>query len=132
MAFQFCELRNFMSNQPSVLVTPALGLIQQFALELAFVEPGKDTGLLPLNNFLLQIEELLPKESVPSEISAAVRLARVCIDRIFETTATFDARSVAWLAEWHGWIGTALDRLNNQLPIPAIPGGWNPSGGAEK
>jgi two-component system chemotaxis sensor kinase CheA len=113
-------------------VSLAAAVIKQFALELAFVEPGKDVGLLPINNFLMQLEEVLQKETAPVEITSAVRLARACIDRIFETTATFDAQSVAWLAEWHAWMTTALERMENNVALPALPKNLAPAAASQK
>ncbi|MFO1511402.1 MAG: chemotaxis protein CheA [Verrucomicrobiota bacterium] len=104
--------------------TSAATVVRALALELAFAEPGKDTGLLPINNFLMQLEELLPGQSPPVEVANALQRARVCIDRVFDSTATFEVDSIAWLAEWHHWMSTALDRWEQQLPIPAIPANW--------
>ncbi|MGC3960382.1 MAG: chemotaxis protein CheA [Verrucomicrobiota bacterium] len=96
-------------------------VINSFALELAFVEPGKDTGLLPINNFLLQIEEQCQVVLLPPEIATAVKLARAQVDRIFDTTAKFDAASIEWLNQWQTWFAAALDQVEKQQPIAALP-----------
>ena len=110
------------NNSPTTAVAD---VINAFALELAFAEPGKDTGLLPINNFLLQIEELLPKASPPPELTHAVKLARACVDKVFDTTAKFDAAALEWLSAWSTWMNTAMERLEKNLALPAIPASWS-------
>ena len=110
------------NNSPTTAVAD---VINAFALELAFAEPGKDTGLLPINNFLLQIEELLPQVSFPPELANAVKLARACVDKVFDTTAKFDAAALEWLSAWSTWMNTAMERLEKNLVLPAIPASWS-------
>ena len=100
-------------------------VVNSLALELAFVEPDKDTGLLPINNFLLQIEELCLKNPPAPEIVSAVKLARACVDKIFDTSARFDAASIEWLAQWHSWMNVALERSQKEQPLPEFPAAWN-------
>src|SRR5688572_6984729 len=75
----------------NISATALADLTRRFALELAFVETGKDTGLLPLNNFLMQIEEALPASSAPATLLAAAIAVRRWLDEVFDTTALFDA-----------------------------------------
>jgi two-component system chemotaxis sensor kinase CheA len=96
-------------------------VINSFALELAFVEPEKDTGLLPINNFLLQIEELAQANPPPPDVAKAIVLARARIDKIFDTTAKFDAASIEWLGQWHAWMASALERLEHSQPVSELP-----------
>ena len=100
-------------------------IVNSLALELAFVEPDKDTGLLPINNFLLQIEEHCLKNPPAPEIVSAVKLARACVDKIFDTSARFDAASIEWLAQWHSWMNVALERSQKEQPLPEFPAAWN-------
>jgi two-component system chemotaxis sensor kinase CheA len=102
-------------------------VINTFALELAFAEPGKDNGLLPINNFLLQIQEQLQATPPPPEITHAVGLARACVDRVFDTTAKFDAAAIDWLATWHAWMNTAVERWEKAQPLPEPPASWTTS-----
>jgi two-component system chemotaxis sensor kinase CheA len=100
-------------------------VINTFALELAFAEPGKDNGLLPINNFLLQIEEQLQSNPPPPEITRAVGLARACVDKVFDTTAKFDAAVIEWLAGWHAWMNSAIERWEKNQPLPEQPASWS-------
>lgn len=101
-------------------------LTRRFALELAFVEAGKDTGLLPLNSFLMQFEEALPASSAPATLVAAVAAARHWLDHVFDTTALFDATIIARLGEWHAWMEAAVDLWANEQPLAELPQEWNP------
>ncbi len=110
-----------MAHTNNLSASGLIAVINSFALELAFVEPGKDTGLLPINNFLLQIEEQCQTTPPPPEIATAVKLARAQVDKIFDTTAKFDAATIEWLNQWQTWFAAALDRIEKQQPIPALP-----------
>ncbi len=113
-----------MANSTNSQFSGLAEIVNTFALELAFAEPGQDTGLLPINNFLLQIEAQLQKTPPPAEITKAVRLARACVDQVFDTTAKFDAAAIAWLAGWHGWMTVAIDRWEQNISLPAQPESW--------
>ena len=100
-------------------------LLAKLALELNFVEPGKDAGLLPINSFVAEIEDALRGQPAPTEISQAVRLARQWIDKLFDTTATFDAPTIARLGEWQAWMSSAVKNWGHQQPCPALPPAWS-------
>ena len=113
-----------MPNVNDAAVAAMLEVVGQLSLELAFAEAGKDTGLLPVNSFVMQLEEQVQKQSAPNEISQAVKLARACIDRVFESSAKFEADSLAWLGAWQSWMQTALERWQAGQPLPESPAGW--------
>ena len=110
-----------MPNQNASVVEATIKAAGKFSLELAFAEAGKDTGLLPINSFVLDIEDKLKNLATPNEISHSVKMARACIDRVFNTTATFDAESLTWLAGWQSWLRTALGRWLQEQPVPEFP-----------
>lgn len=113
-----------MANTSAVAATAAFNVVSQLALELAFAEPGKDIGLLPSNSFLLQVEEIFQKTPPPPEIGTAIKLARACVDKVFDTTAKFDAASIEFLSSWGNWMTTALERLEKNLALPSTPECW--------
>jgi two-component system chemotaxis sensor kinase CheA len=110
-----------MANTNNSSLSGLVEVINSFALELAFAEPGKDTGLLPINNFLLQIEEQCQATPPPPELAQVVQLARARIDQIFDTTAKFDAAAIEWFGQWHSWFAAALERIEKQQPLPELP-----------
>lgn len=105
-------------------------LIHKLALELSFVEPGKDNGLLPINCFLAEVEDLVRSQSVPSEIAAATLQARQWIDRLFETTAQFDAPTIQNFSKWQIWMSTAVEQWQNGEPCPPVSEEWSQAGAA--
>jgi two-component system chemotaxis sensor kinase CheA len=92
---------------------------------LAFAEEGKDTGLLPINSFIFNIEELLPRGNQPAEIVAAVTLARQWIDQVFDSSAKFDKTSLTRLGEWTSWMEKALERATAGNALPSFPAAWS-------
>ena len=44
-----------MADATNQVIVTALEVTGPFSLELAFCEAGKDNGLLPINNFVMQL-----------------------------------------------------------------------------
>ena len=116
-----------MTNNDAIAAT--LAVVNQLSLELAFAQAGQDTGLLPVNSFVMQIGEQVKKLDSPLEISRSVALAQNCLDQIFGTTATFDAASIAWLGGWQTWLQTALERWRDDAALPDWPKDWAAASG---
>lgn len=114
-----------MANIESSSLAAIAGVVNSISLELAFAEPGKDTGLLPVNSFLIQIEELAASAALPPELKEATRQARACVDQVFDTTAKFDAAAIGWLSKWCTWMNTALEYAEKKIALPAALAGWN-------
>ena len=99
-------------------------LVEKISLELVFAQAGSDSGLLPANSILAQLEELPIAASGQQGIAEAVTLARKWIDGALETTATFDAQTIKLLGEWCEWGQNAADAWIGDVPIPAVPAAW--------
>ena len=110
---------------PAELLAASLA---KLALELNFVEPGKDAGLLPINSFVSEIEGVLRGQAAPAEIAQAARHARQWIDKLFDTTAAFDAPTIARLGEWQAWMSSAVQRWQHEQPCPALLPAWSDPG----
>lgn len=116
------------SGPSSVSVIPRVrSLVEKLSLELAFTESGKDSGLLPINSFICEIEELLALANFPSELVAAVGNARAWLNHVFDTTATFDAATIQKLESWGSWMDAALERCANGSLLPSFPKEWSDS-----
>ncbi len=102
--------------------------LTKLALELNFVEPGKDAGLLPINCFISEIEDALRGQPAPVELAQAVRQARQWLDKLFDTTVAFDASTIAQLGEWQPWMASAIECWQNQQPAPSLPPSWGGAG----
>ena len=59
-------------------------LVGRISSELALAEPGKDTGLMPINCLLLQLQDLVTSSVASAEIKEAAACARKWVDHFIE------------------------------------------------
>jgi two-component system chemotaxis sensor kinase CheA len=113
----------------SVKPPPSLAqLVEKISLELVFAEPGKDSGLLPVNSLLGEIEDQGAATPWPAAVAEAIALARLAVDTALESGG-FTAPILEQLAAWTAWTQQALaagERAQAPPPLPAClsaPGG---------
>jgi len=106
-------------NAATIAQLQSLG--EKIASELVFAEPGKDSGLLPVNSFLCQIEEALSQEEAPEPVRQGVRQARGRMDAILGTTGTFSKADLDRFGQWAAWWEGTLEAVLNQREPPAPP-----------
>jgi two-component system chemotaxis sensor kinase CheA len=102
-------------HQPNIA-----GLAEKIALELVFAEPGKDTGLLPINSLLDEIEGDFASTPAAEPVQQAVGIARQWVDGALEAGA-LDAELIKRLGMWSAWMREALAAAAQGLPSPALP-----------
>jgi two-component system, chemotaxis family, sensor kinase CheA len=95
-------------------------LAEKIALELVFAESGKDSGLLPINSLLGEIESSYAATPVPEPIRTAVELARQWVDSALEAGA-LSAELITRLGEWCSWLREAGAAQASGAPCPAVP-----------
>ena len=100
-----------------------LDLLGKIALEMAFILPDQDTGLLPLNSLLMDLEELTGKET-PRGLVSALSVARGWMDLILDGTGKFTPDSISNFNQWHSWMSSALSDWTVGEEIPAQPAAW--------
>jgi two-component system, chemotaxis family, sensor kinase CheA len=100
-------------------------ITEQLAMELVYAEPGKDTGLLPVNCFLSQIEEISAAAPLPPPLPQAISLGRQWLEAIFNTTGLYDADSLKRLTAWCEWMQSACEMIATDVPPPALPPAWS-------
>jgi two-component system chemotaxis sensor kinase CheA len=106
--------------------TPAeksLGILGQMALEMAFILPDQDAGLLPLNSLLMDLEEVTSKEA-PLAVLSAIASARSWVDEILDGSGTFQTASISKLNQWHTWMTSALGDWHRGVEISISPTVW--------
>lgn len=120
---------NPMSRAPAPVpaLTRVSGILSQVALELAFVEPGKDTGLLPINSLVMDLEEL-PREGLPPGFSTGLVVVRTWLDRILDGEGMFSAASIQDLNRWHAWMSAVATAAERGGPAPEVPAEWGRAG----
>ena len=99
-------------------------IIGQLGEELAFVAPNRDSGLLPINRFIMDLEELAETE-VPPSLSAGLQVARVWLDQILDGPGTFTEEFIRDFNGWHIWMTSVLLAWERGTAIPACPETWD-------
>ena len=99
--------------------------LTKLALELNFVEPETDSGLLPINCFLGELAETVQEAGTPRALQEAVRVARGWLAQIFDSTAKWDAATIHRFGEWHQWMNSATAAWIGGLPCPEPLAAWN-------
>ena len=110
-----------MSYPPPDLTAQLVQLTDKIALELGYVEPGKDSGLLPINCLLGEIESLSAEAVLPGPLNDAIRQARAWVDQVFESTGLFEAPAIACFGTWTEWMQSALVAIAAERPLPDLP-----------
>jgi two-component system chemotaxis sensor kinase CheA len=103
-------------------------MLEQLAAEVVFAEPGKDNGLLPINNLLGQIEELFTASAAPEPVAKAVRAGRRWVDEIFDTSGQFSGPAIGRFHQWVEWLQSAVRALEQKTPPPGLPSHWDSAG----
>ncbi|RFC41573.1 MAG: two-component system, chemotaxis family, sensor kinase CheA, partial [Verrucomicrobia bacterium] len=103
---------------PSVSFSSITHLHGQLGVELAFVAPGEDAGLLPINSILMDLEDLLD-EAWPPAVKGAMASARGWLELIFDSNGQFSSEIIANFNSWHSWMGEALVAWENGDALPA-------------
>jgi two-component system chemotaxis sensor kinase CheA len=107
----------------------AAEIVGQLGEELAFVAPNRDTGLLPINRLVMDLEELAETDTPPS-LSAGLQVARAWLDQTLDGTGKFTEETIRNFNQWHGWMAAVLQAWQMGTTMPTWPEGWTPTGGA--
>jgi two-component system, chemotaxis family, sensor kinase CheA len=112
-------------NESAVSNLPKVAeIVGQLGEELAFVTPDRDAGLLPLNRFVMDLEELAERE-VPPSLTAGVKVARAWLDMTLDGPGKFTEESIVNFNYWHAWVSSVLLAWKNGTAMPAWPEGWD-------
>lgn len=76
-----------MPEQTSNYLVTLAQLTEKVAMELVYVAPGKDDGLLPINSLLSEMEDIGNKSPLLSPLPQALIRARNVVDSAFESAA---------------------------------------------
>lgn len=104
-------------------------ILGQLGVELAFVEPDRDAGLLPINSLVMDLEEFVLPIGPPG-VAAGISVARGWLDRILDGPGTFSAEAIRDFHAWHGWMNSALGAWSRGVDPAPLPPHWVPGLGA--
>ncbi len=100
-------------------------IVGKMGFELAFVEEGRDSGLLPLNSLLMDLEEFTVPVA-PPELVQGIGTARGWFERILDGTGVFGVDDIRNLNAWHAWMTEVLEVWKKGAALPACPSEWIP------
>lgn len=110
------------TNHPQDQPPRWIELGHKLAFEAAFLRPGSDEGLLPLNSLLMEAREALGESGTPDSLRAALDEASRQIDKVFEQGGLFTPESVAWFQQWAKRLDAILNpEAAEARPIPPEP-----------
>ncbi len=100
-------------------------IVGKMGFELAFVEEGRDSGLLPLNSLLMDLEEYTVPVA-PPQLVQGIGTARGWLEQILDGTGVFGVDDIRNLNAWHAWMTEALGVWKKGAALPACPPEWIP------
>jgi len=110
------------------ILVRATEILAQISEELAFVEAGRDTALLPINSLLMDLEEL-PHNGAPANLATGLSAARALLDQILDGPGIFTDQSIRFLNEWHSWMSSALQAWERGAAMPPVSVAWGQPAG---
>ena len=110
------------SNQTTITARAA-EILGRLGVELAFVEPDQDTGLLPINSLVMDLEEFVQPDAPPA-VAAGISVARAWLDQTLDGSGRFTSESISTFNEWHSWLSSALSAWERDGTIPPVPSAW--------
>jgi len=91
-------------------------LIQKLAFEAAFVKPGSDEGLLPLNSLLTEAQDLAGSEQIPESVLSLLEAAAQQLEQVFAAGGLFSESTTQWFHEWAPQIQACVQGVSSCLP----------------
>lgn len=99
-------------------LTALAHLTERAATELVFARPGADDGLLPINSFICEMEELCGSLPVTSDLTAGIAKGRALVDGILTAKGFFTEQTLALLQAWTRWMKEVIAAQTDGKPAP--------------
>jgi len=103
-------------------------LLQQFGLELAFVEPGRPGAGASLVAIVGKLQPLCGQ--APAPIGVAIAACLRWLDGSARSTGVLTAADLENLGIWQPWMVTAVMAWDRGQAVPAAPAAWVAAAGA--
>ena len=117
-----------MAEPPISAPQQADALLQQFGLELAFVEPGRPGAGASLVAIVGKLQPLCGQ--APAPIGVAIAACLRWLDGSARSTGVLTAADLENLGIWQPWMGTAVMAWDRGQAVPAAPEAWVAAAGA--
>ncbi len=102
-------------------------LARKLAFEAAFVKPGSDEGLLPLNSLLMEMRDLSGSEKVPEPLQALLDAAAQQLEQVFAAGALFSETTAQWFHQWAQQIQAYLQTSSLNPPEASTAPSYPPA-----
>ena len=117
-----------MAEPPISAPQQADALLQQFGLELAFVEPGRPGAGASLVAIVGKLQPLCGQ--APAPIGVAIAACLRWLDSSARSTGVLTAADLENLGIWQPWMVTAVMAWDRGQAVPAAPEAWVAAAGA--
>ena len=117
-----------MAEPPNSAPQQADALLQQFGLELAFVEPGRPGAGASLVAIVGKLQPLCGQ--APAPIGVAIAACLRWLDSSARSTGVLTAADLENLGIWQPWMVTAVMAWDRGQAVPAAPEAWVAAAGA--
>ena len=117
-----------MAEPPISAPQQADALLQQFGLELAFVEPGRPGAGASLVAIVGKLQPLCGQ--APAPIGVAIAACLRWLDGSARSTGVLTAADLENLGIWQPWMVTAVMAWDRGQAVPAAPEAWVAAAGA--
>ncbi|MFM1942396.1 MAG: hypothetical protein RI897_1378 [Verrucomicrobiota bacterium] len=104
-------------GKPELFIAAAY--VDKVILEIGYLEPGKDGGLLPINSLLGDIEGALGGVELPEAFRGGFARLRTVVDGVFEV-GTFSPVAIRNLQAWAEWVRPAMRAADSGGAIPEL------------
>ena len=117
-----------MAEPPNSAPQQADALLQQFGLELAFVEPGRPTAGASLVAIVGKLQPLCGQ--APAPIGVAIAACLRWLDGSARSAGVLTATDLENLGAWQPWMVTAVMAWDRGQAVPVPPEAWVAAAGA--
>jgi two-component system chemotaxis sensor kinase CheA len=120
-----------MSPDRDTVIDRVNALLQQFGLEMAFVDPVNESGVDGIGGLLGQIEDQVAEaDDVPDALVMAMIAVRRWIDDRIAADGRITADTINRLNEWQPWMVEATTAWKRGQPLPGVPAQWSKAAAA--
>ena len=115
-----------MAEHPQNVFDRVGELLQQFALELAFVDPVEENGVERVSEMIGSIEDAVGEaDDVPEQVVMAMIAVRRWIDDRTAADGRLTADTIIRLQEWQPWMVAAVTAWERGQTVATVPAAWS-------
>ncbi|MFM7250546.1 MAG: chemotaxis protein CheA [Planctomycetaceae bacterium] len=107
------------------LIDGVVGLLQQFGLELAFIDPVEENKVERIAPLLERLEDLIGEaDDLPEPVVMAMIAIRRWVDDRIAVDRCLNAETILLFQEWQPWMIAAVTAWKRRQAVAAAPAAW--------